>query len=422
MPVFVYKASDKRGNLTEGTMDASERAAVVRALQERSLFPLEVEAYVPKKGLSLEISLKQIRGRIRDRDVLTATAQIATLLNAGVPLDKALAITIDTTERDRFKRVLENVRRSVQGGSSFADALARYPKVFSRLYVNMAKAGERGGVLEAVMNRILGFMQSSKEMKDHIISSLIYPLLLVLVGGVAVVILLMFVIPTFAQIFADMGQALPLPTQILLTASGFIRTYWWVIAAAIVAVVMAIRQTLKRPKNALAFDRFKLKLPLLGELFQKVEVARFARTLATLVQNGVPIIQALKIVKDIITNRVISQAMSQAAMDANGHSKGAKSRDIISSITKGKGISRPLAESGVFPPLAVSMVTIGEESGRLEEMLEKVADVYEADVKNTLKRVISLLEPALILVMGVVVGFIVISMLMAVFSVNNIAV
>ena len=419
MPVFVYKASDRRGNVSEGTMDARDRTLVAQALQQRDLFPMKIEAYAPRKGLSLELNLKQITDRIRQRDVLAMTHQLATLLEAGVPLDKALAITIDTTQRDKFRRVLENVRKSVQGGTSFADALAKYPKVFSRLYVNMVRAGERGGVLESVLKRLVQFLESSQQMKEHIISSMIYPLLLVFVGGAAVVVLLVFVIPKFAQIFQDMGQALPLPTQVLMTVSDAFGSYWWAILAALVAVILAFRQILKQERNALSFDRFKLKVPVFGSLLQKIEVARFARTFGTLARNGVPIIQALKIVKDVITNRVISEALSRAAIDVNG--KSTKGRDIISSITKGKGISRPLAESGVFPALAVSMVTIGEESGQLEDMLERVADVYEMDVRNTIKRLISLLEPMMILVMGLVVGFIVISMLMAVFSINNIA-
>ena len=400
-------------------MDARDQTLVAQALQQRDLFPVKIEAYVPKKGLSVELSLKQITGRIRQRDVLAATHQLATLLEAGVPLDKALAIMIDTTERDKFRRVLENVRKSVQGGNSFADALGKYPKVFSRLYVNMVRAGERGGVLESVLKRLVQFLESSQQMREHIISSMIYPLLLVFVGGAAVVVLLMFVIPKFAQIFEDMGQALPLPTQILMGLSEAFGSYWWAIVAVLVAAILSVKQALKNERNALSFDQFKLKMPVLGTLLQKIEVARFARTLGTLVRNGVPIIQALKIVKDVITNRVISEALSRAAISANG--KGKKGKDIISSITKGKGISRPLADSGVFPPLAVSMVTIGEESGQLEDMLEKVADIYEMDVRNTLKRLISLLEPMMILVMGLVVGFIVISMLMAVFSINDIA-
>ena len=400
-------------------MDARDRGLVVRALQDRNLFPLKVEAYVPKKGLSLEINLKQLTDRIRQRDVLATTQQLATLLEAGVPLDRALAITIETTERAKLRRVLENVRRSVQGGSSLADALARFPKVFSKLYVNMVRAGERGGVLESVLRRLVDFMESSQKLRDHIVSSMIYPVLLVFVGGTAVIVLLMFVIPKFAQIFADMGQALPLPTQFLMGVAGFFSSYWWVLAAGVVVAAIGLRQALQNEQTALAWDQFKLRLPVLGTLLQKIEVARFARTLGTLTRNGVPIIAAMKIVKDIIGNRVISEAMSRAANDANG--RGRRGKDIISSITKGKGISRPLAESGVFPPLAVNMVTIGEESGQLEDMLERVADVYEADVRNTLKRLISLLEPAMILIMGVVVGFIVISMLMAVFSINNIA-
>ena len=399
-------------------MDARERSLVVQALQQRQLFPLKVETYVPKKGLSLELSLKQLTERIRGRDVLEASQQLATLLEASVPLDKALAITIKTTNRERFRRVLENVRKSVQGGNSFADSLGKYPRIFSKLYVNMVRAGEQGGALESVMRRLVQFLESSQQMREHIISSMIYPLLLVFVGGAAVVILMMFVIPRFAQIFTDMGQALPLPTQILMSVSNGFQSYWWAILGGLIAVVVTARQALKNERTALSFDQFKLKVPVLGELLQKIEVARFARTLGTLVENGVPLIQALKIVKNVITNRVISEAMSRAAIDANG--KGKKGKDIISSITKGKGISRPLTESGVFPELAVSMVTIGEESGQLETMLGKVADIYEIDVKNTLKRLISLLEPLMILVMGVIVGFIVISMLMAVFSINNI--
>jgi general secretion pathway protein F len=267
----------------------------------------------------------------------------------------------------------------------------------------MVRAGEAGGVLEAVLGRLAAFLETSQDLRDYIKSALVYPLFLVLVGGVSIIILLTFVIPKFSIIFSDMGQSIPMSTQFLLGLSDVLRTYWWAIFGILGLAYFLLRRYLNTPEGRLKMDRRKMTLPVAGDLVKKIEVARFARTLGTLTKSGVPILQALNLVKDIMVNQVIANSMEE----------------ICDRVKEGERLSRPLSDMGVFPSLAIQMITVGEETGKLDSMLLRVADNYEKVVKNMVKRFVSLLEPAMILGMGLVVGFIVISMLMAVFSMNE---
>jgi len=427
MAVYTYKATDRTGKLTTGTMEAKDKSIVITKLRERNYYPINIEEADRKKKISKEISLKLLVERIRFQDVLTFTQQLSSLMEAQVPLDKSLAICIELIENKKLRRVVENVRKSVQGGSSFSDALSKHPAVFDKLYINMIRAGESGGVLEQVIARLNQFMERRKELRDYIVSAMIYPILLTMVGGAAVAILLIYVVPRFAQIFDDMGQALPLPTQILMSVSGFIANYFWLIGIIIAVFIMLYKQLMKKESYRFGMDKFKLKLPIFGSLIEKIEIGRFASTLGTMIKSGVPIINALMIVRDTVSNLVISKALLNIETNNNGKNgvpskadQQKKETDIISSVRKGKGVGEPLRKSGVFPPLAIHMVTIGEETGQLEEMLFKVASIYETDVRNTIKRLISLLEPFMIFLMGLIVGFIVISMLLAIFSINDI--
>jgi len=427
MTVYTFKATDKNGKLTTGTMEAKDETIVITRLRERNFFPIKIDEVDSKKKIGKEISIKPIFERIKFQDVLNFTQQLSSLMEAQVPLDRSLAICIELIENKKFKNVIENVRRNVQGGSSLADALAKHPGVFDKLFINMIRAGESGGVLEKVIARLTIFMERRKELRDYIVSAMIYPILLTLVGGAAVIVLLIYVVPRFALIFEDMGQALPLPTQVLLSFSGFIADYFWLIGMAIIGFIVIYKQLMKKEENRFVMDKFKLKLPIFGSLIEKIEIGRFASTLGTMIKSGVPIINALMIVRDTIGNAVISKALLNIGSNGNGkngiHSKGEnqkKETDIISSVRKGKGIGEPLKKSGVFPPLAIHMVTIGEETGQLEDMLFKVSSIYEVDVRNTIKRLISLLEPLMIFLMGLIVGFIVVSMLLAIFSINDI--
>jgi general secretion pathway protein F len=326
---------------------------------------------------------------------------LSVLLSAGLPLDRGLNILSEISEGKEMKEIVESILKAIREGSSFSDALQKHPRAFPRLYVNMIRAGETGGVLDVVLDKLNEFLESTKELKDHIFSAMIYPTILSLTGGISIIILLTFVLPKFSVIFAELGGGLPLPTKILLAVSEGMRTYWWIGIGIVVGGWIFIKSTLKTSAGKLKWDAFKLRL--LGDVIRKLETARFCRTLGTLLRSGVSFLQALNNSKDVINNQVIALAL-------NAVSKGAK---------EGKGISGPLTEANVFPPLALSMIKVGEETGQLDTMLLKVATAYEKSLKDSVKRFVGFIEPAMILIMGLVIGFIVISMLMAIFSITD---
>ncbi len=404
MPEFAYKATDRLGKMIEGSMEAKEERVVVSKLQALGYIPIQVGLPGETKALSLDVANLLPFKRVSTKDVMTFTHHLSTLLMAGLPLDRSLSILTELTQNRELSRILVEVLNGVRGGSSLADALAKYPKVFSRLYVNMVRAGEAGGFLEKILVRLSHFLESSQELKDYVASAMVYPILLSFVSGGAVIILLTYVIPKFTTIFADMGAALPASTQLLLTISDGVRDYWWALLLGGTGLYFGARSYLKTEEGRLRWDGFKLRMWIVRTLIQKIEIARFARTFGTLIQSGVPILQSLSIVKEIISNQVIARSMAE----------------IHSGLKEGEGISHPLRRTNLFPPLAIHMITVGEETGTLDEMLLKVADTYDQDVRNTVKRFVSLLEPALILFMSLIVGFVVISMLMAIFSVNEI--
>jgi len=403
MTTYVYRASDRAGVIQEGALDAKDLTGALNRLREMDYLPIEIN---PKQsaGLSAEYSFKAYFQRIKSSDVKDFTLQLATLIDSGIPLDKSLAILEEMCEKDKFRELVGTVRKNVHSGATFADALARHPKHFTRLYINMVKSGETGGVLDKILLRLSDFLENVEELKSYIISALIYPLLLMVVGGIAVMILLTLVLPKFTRIFEDMGTTLPLPTQILLVFSNFIKDYWYVIAVLIAIIIFMFRSYLAKDEGRYKWDSFKLRLPLWGDLIQKLEISRFARTFGTLINSGVPILQALAIVKDTLTNRRISASLVE----------------VYGGIKEGSGVALPLKMSKVFPPMAIHMIIVGEETGNLETMLLKIAETYEKEVRNTVKKMMSLLEPVLILLMGVFIGFIVVSMLLAIFSVNEI--
>ncbi len=318
-------------------------------------------------------------------------------------MDRALSILIDSAEKEKFKEVIQDILKTVQGGSYLSDALAKYPKIFSTLYVNLVRAGEAGGVLEAVLTRLGAYLASSQDLRDHIKSVMIYPVLLSLFCGFSIIFLLTFVLPRFSGIFADMNQTMPWSTQFLLGISHILRSYWWVILGVIGIVLYFLRRYINKPEGRLKFDQRKLNLPVIGELIKRIEVARFTRNLGTLTESGVPILGAMKLVNDIIGNRVIALVMAE----------------VYERVKEGEKLTRPLADTGIFPSMAIQMITVGEETGRMSEMLLRVADNYEKVVRNLVERFTNLLGPILILFMGLVVALIVISMLLAIFSMND---
>lgn len=403
MPVFVYKAADNEGKVITGTLEAKDQGAAVSQLQGSGCFPIRVTPQNGADQASRFFPDLRIFHRIGHGEVMTFTQQLATLLDAGFPLDRSLLVISQFNENARFRKVIEEVYKDLRQGRSLEESLSHHPHVFNKLYTNMVKAGEAGGVLEMVLDRLSSFLEEVQELKEYIVSAMIYPLLLTLVGGGAVVILLTFVIPKFAQIFSDMGQAIPWPTQLLLSFSGFLVNYWWAILGIVILGVYGLRRYIGTERGRWAWDSRQLRLPLWGGLRQKIETARFSRTLGTLMRNGVPLLTSLTIVKDSATNEVIKKAISE----------------IHQQVKEGERISVPLLQAQVFPPLAIHMFAVGEESGKLEDMLLKMADIYEQQVRLTVKRLIAMLEPAMILFMGLVVGFIVLSMLLAIFSVNE---
>ncbi len=404
MAKFSYKAAEKNGQYKTGVIEASSEIAVVQKLREQNLRPILINPLTIKESKqTTALNLSAFFARVRRTDVMDFTSKLSILIEAGIPLDRCLAITTDLTENPKMKEIIRELRRKVQGGASFGDSLSQHPKIFNRLYVNMVRSGETGGVLESILQRLAGFLESSQELRQEIVSASIYPILLSTVGGLVVGFMVTYVLPKFTVIFENMGADLPLPTKILVQSTEFVKSSWFFIIGAIIILSIIVKQYIKTKEGRMKWDDLKLKLPLLGNLLQKIEVARFARTLGTLVRSGVPILQALSIVKETLTNEVMATSLIS----------------VYGRLKEGGGLANPLKDTGRFPPLAVHMIAVGEETGSFESMLLKVADTYENDVRVTVKRVMSLVEPLLILTMGVVVGFIVISMLMAVFSVSD---
>jgi len=406
MAVYAYKAADDQGKTTRGSMEAADEAAVVAGLQAKGYLPIRIqlaEASPPGRALGRLLQGTRWGAPVTGRDLTGFTRDLATLFGAGLPIDRALHILIDATENPRFKPVIQSMLEDVQGGSYLSDAMVKYPRIFSKYYTNMIRAGEVGGVLEAVLGRLSVFLEESQDLRDYVRSAMIYPIFLVVVGGLSVLILLTFVIPKFAVIFADMGHALPLSTRLLLGFSTFLRDYAWAITLILIAAGFALSRWLRTPAGRYRTDRLKLRLPVWRDVVQAMETARFTRTLGTLIQSGVPILKALMLVRDVIANRVMADAVET----------------IQDRVKEGDSMARPMASTGCFPPLAVQMVTVGEETGTLDRMLLKIADSYDKHLRSLIKRLINLMEPVMILVMGLVVGFVVISMLMAIFSINE---
>lgn len=407
MPEYIYKAADSLGKVIEGVMSAPEEATLVSKLHTMGYMPIKISpsSTGQKLSLSMKFSVPLPFSAISGADLLAFTQELSTLIKAGLPLDRTLSIMVEITGNEKLKKMVQEVLKDVRGGRSFSDALALHPRIFDRLYVNMVKAGEAGGVLDIVLERLVDFQQRSQQLKSTVLNAMIYPIILISVMAIVIIVMLMFVIPRFSMIFETMGKTIPLPTQILLSSSQFIQNFWWLILAVVIIISVIFQRYRNTEQGRLNWDTFKLKLPLLSDLILKIEVARFSRTLGTLINSGVPLLGALTIVKEVIKNVVVSNSISDI-------SKGAK---------EGKGVSAPMRVVGIFPSLAMHMIRVGEETGKLDEMLIRVADTYDEEVQNTTKRFISALEPVLILVMALLVGFIVLSLIWAILGINDIA-
>lgn len=385
-------------------MEASDGTAASLRLQEMGLLPMRIGLASKNTLLQREIRWPWMKKRVKRKDLLVFTQELHTLVKAGFPLDRSLAALSQLAESPALGETVQEILKDVKGGKSFSEALSKYPEVFPKVYVNMVKAGEVGGVLDEILGRLVAFMESSENLRAYIVGAMIYPALLSVVGLASVTILTLFVVPRFASIFQDMGVPLPLPMAILTVISDILRNFWWLILISVLVGSLYFKRIRESGEGRLKWDRWLLRIPLVGAVIRKIEVARFSRTLGTLLHGGVPLLQAMTIVREIIDNQGIAVAIEP----------------IRNGIKKGEGIAQPIKQSGVFPPLAMHLIEVGEESGKLDSMLAQVADVYDNEVRNSVKNLIAFFEPALILLMGIIIGAIVVSMLLAIFSINDI--
>ncbi len=405
MPVYSYVALNPEGKEIKGTLEAENPTLAAARIREMGYFPTRIrEQKVPQvkkkregSALQMQIKIPGLTTRVGTKHLAEFTRQLATLIDAGLPLVRSLNILREQTKPGPLRDILTDLIERIEGGSTFSEALAQHPSTFSKLYINMVKAGEVGGVLEVVLNRIAEFMEKEQALKRKIKGAMIYPIAVAVVASGIVGFILTFIIPTFKKMFAEFGGVganLPLPTRILIGISDMVKTRWYYGLGAIFFLFIIFKMIVRTQKGKFAIDFIKLKLLVFGPIFLKTAVARFARTLGTLISSGVPILQALAIVKETSGNEVISRAMIR----------------VHDSIREGESIAKPLEEAKVFPPLVVHMVGVGEETGALDTMLIKVADAYEDEVDTAVAGLASVLEPLLLIGMGVVVGFIVISL------------
>ena len=401
---FFFRAVAADGKIRTGSLSGDNERLVAGELRKQGLTPVYV-GVAPKGAGGIQWKLPVLGGG-RRRDILFFTQELSTLLNSGVPLDRALSITAELTEKADFRLVVLEVLRTLKGGKSFAESIATKPDYFSDLYVNMVRAGEASGSLAVIFERLADFERTRDDLRNYIISSMIYPALLACVGLASILILLDFVVPRFATIFDGSTMKIPAPTQIMLTASYLVRTYWWMAASALAAIVIIWRGYTRTAAGRIWWDGFRLKTPLLGDALLKAETARFARAMATLVQNSVPLVQSLNIAAATLNNKTIAGALAGVAMG----------------VKRGEGIAVPMRKAAVFPPLAAHLLTVGEETGRLDQMFARMADIYENDTRAAIRRFTAFFEPAVILVMGVLVGALILSMLLAITSINDVAV
>ena len=393
MPTFAYSARSAAGEMQTGEIDLPSKDEVVTYLRRQRLIPIQVKSK-PK-----EVSISFGSG-VKTREIVVFTRQFATMINAGLPLVQSLTILAEQTENARFKVIITRVLNDIQAGQTLADAMRRHPKVFTDLYVNMVAAGETGGILDTILNRLAVFLEKNDALARKIKGAMTYPAVVLFVVLGATTVLLWKVVPVFATIFEDAGMALPTPTLVVLGISQFLQSYIHLIVLGIIGAVFALRQYYKTSSGQLVIDKILLRLPVLGSLIRKAAVSRFTRTLGTLVASGVSILEGLEITARTAGNRVVHDAVMQSRK----------------SIAGGATISDPLRASGVFPPMVVQMINVGEQTGGLDDMLSKIADFYDDEVDAAVSALTSILEPIMIVVMGVVIGGMVVAMYLPMFD------
>jgi len=406
MAFFQYRAADQGGKVVEGVMEADAERSVILRLREMGCVPLRIA--VPSER-AIGAPRQQVplftKRKVNQQQLLQFTRELGALLAAGLPLDRSLSILGGMVEGGELSKIVRSLVEAVRAGKSLAVSMGEHPEVFPKIYVNMIRAGEAGGILESVLRYLTEYMESTLALKEDIKSALIYPLILATAAGISLIVLFVFVIPKFAAIFRDNGKALPWITKVVIGFSQFLAEYGWILLVVLCAAVVGALFYVRSAEGRSEWDRLSLRSPLIGDLLRKFETARFSRTLAALLKGGVPLLDALGTVQGVIGNRLLARAISQ----------------VQARVREGKGMARPLGESGLFPPLALNMIAVGEETGKLESMLAEVAGYYDQEVKRSTKRMMALLEPVLILAMGLIIGIVVISMLLAIFSINDLS-
>jgi general secretion pathway protein F len=406
MPVFAYKALSQAGKPVEGLREADSPKSLRTALRRDGLFLTEVVGEQKAQAASPEVNVRRwLGGRIKSDDVAIMTRQLAVLVGAGIPLVECLSALVEQVEHERLKRVVSAVKQAVNEGSSLADAMAAHPKAFSSLYVNMIRAGESSGALDVVLVRLADFTESQARLRAKILGTLTYPAAMLLIGTVIMGILFTVVIPKITKVFEDAQVVLPWTTRALIAGSSIVHDWWWALALAAALAVYGMVRWRRTPAGRDRWDAWVLTVPIFGGLVRQVAIARFTRTLATLLRSGVPLLASMDIVKNIVGNTRLSQVIDESRK----------------AIQEGESIAAPLRRSGEFPPLVYHMVAIGEKSGELEDMLQNVANAYDAQVETKVAALTSLLEPIMIVAMGAAVAFIVFSILMPILQVNTIA-
>ena len=429
--VYLYRAVGADGKVTVGQRLGSDPQQVAGMLQKQGLTPIRIALAGEESGKKSSLrsrrstaaagkaaarsfslpSLRRLTDQLaavwqrgaKTKELIMFAEDLAILLGSGVPLTRSLIIVSELTERQKFRQVVIDVYQRVKEGSSLWQALRAHPAYFPPILINLVKAGESGGVLEESLSSVADYLGGIQELKEYLVSALTYPVILLFTAGLSILVLLTFVIPKFALIFSDMGVALPLATRLMLAAGSFLRASWWILLLLLAVVIAGWRYYYRTPKGRLNWDRMKLRLPIFGTMHRKTEISRFSRTLGTLLGSGVPILESLLIVRGVVVNRVIYDYLQQ----------------LYGDLKQGVSMSRSLANSNLFPSMAVHLIGVGEETGRLGEMLKKIADLYERDLKVSIKNFTALFEPLVILVMGLVIGAMVVSMLMAIFSIND---
>ncbi len=393
MPQFEYEVKKGPGPTTKGIIEAENQRAAVARLRDMGFFPIRVEEYVEQ---SSKDTLREalVRIRIKDRNIMLR--QLANLCESGMMITRALRTLVDQTENPKLARIMDQLRDDVQKGSSLADAMEKHPDVFPPMYSSLVRAGETGGMLEEVLWRICSFGEQEEELRGKAISAMIYPAFLLVIGSSAIFILVSFVFPKFVEIFEDFNAQLPLPTVIVMRVCDFMGTWWWAVILGIIAVLLLTFRYYRSEPGRRQFDAFFLRVPAVRTLIIKYEMAKFTRTLGTLLDNGVPVLTSLKITAETIRNRMLLDSVSE----------------LHNGVTEGESLSETMHEARLFPPMVVSMFAIGEESGRIGAVAKRVADAYDLEVDRAVKALTSLFEPLLIVIMGIIIGFLVIAMLL----------